>query len=104
MDMPQELQLSVTGRVRLELRDEHGNLKHVDEVKNLVTTAGKNHIASRIKDATATAMTHVGGWHQRHCPRCRRHHAEHRDWHARRAGQHDRVHQHRHLRVHLRRR
>ncbi len=62
MDMPhvQELQLSVTGRVRLELRDEHGNLKQVEEVNNLVTTAGKNHIASRIKDASATAMTHVG--------------------------------------------
>ena len=31
----------------------------VQEVPNLVVTAGKNYVASRMKDATATAMSHM---------------------------------------------
>ena len=31
----------------------------VQEVNNLVVTTGKNFVASRMKDATATAMTHL---------------------------------------------
>lgn len=32
----------------------------VQEVDNLVVTAGKGYVASRMKDATATAMSHMG--------------------------------------------
>ena len=35
------------------------NGKVVQEVNNLVVTTGKNFVASRMKDATATAMTHL---------------------------------------------
>ena len=31
----------------------------VQEVDNLVVTAGKGYVASRMKDATATAMSHM---------------------------------------------
>ena len=31
----------------------------VQEVDNLVVTAGKGYVASRIKDASATAMSHI---------------------------------------------
>ena len=35
------------------------NGKVVQEVNNLVVTTGKNFVASRMKDATATAMSHM---------------------------------------------
>ena len=35
------------------------NREVVQEVDNLVVTAGKGYVASRIKDATATAMSHM---------------------------------------------
>lgn len=50
--------LSVTGKVKLELTDSEGRVKQT-EVSNLVVTAGKGYIASRMKDATATAMSHM---------------------------------------------
>ncbi|MBN86625.1 MAG: hypothetical protein CL885_03795 [Dehalococcoidia bacterium] len=46
--------LSLTGHVVVRLNDEI-----VQEVDNLVVTAGKNYVASRMKDATATAMSHM---------------------------------------------
>ena len=49
----------MTGNLKLVLTDEHGNVKQEEEVKNLVVTVGKGFIASRMKDATATAMTHM---------------------------------------------
>jgi hypothetical protein len=51
--------IKMTGNLKLVLTDEHGNVKQEEEIKNLVVTVGKNFIASRMKDATATAMTHM---------------------------------------------
>ncbi len=47
--------IKMTGDLKIVLTDENGQIKHEQEVKNLVVTVGKNFIASRIKDATATA-------------------------------------------------
>lgn len=51
--------LKMTGKLSIELRGPDGELKHSQEIDNLVVTVGKNFIASRIKDATATAMSHM---------------------------------------------
>ena len=51
--------IKMAGNLKLVLTDENGNIKQEEEVKNLVVTVGKNYIASRMKDATATAMTHM---------------------------------------------
>jgi hypothetical protein len=42
--------MEVTGLLRLELFDEHGQLKDVREVENLVTIYGKTGIANRLMD------------------------------------------------------
>jgi len=44
----------LTGRLSIHLNDEL-----VAEVDNLVVTAGIDYVASRMKDATATAMSHM---------------------------------------------
>ena len=46
--------LKMKGRLQIHLNDEL-----VQEVDNLVVTAGKGYVASRMKDATATAMSHM---------------------------------------------
>ena len=46
--------LKMKGRLTIALNDEV-----VQEVDNLVVTTGKNYVASRMKDATATAMSHM---------------------------------------------
>lgn len=51
--------LRVTGKLNIVLRDEQGNIKDTREVDNLVVTSGATYIASRMKDATATAMSHM---------------------------------------------
>jgi hypothetical protein len=51
--------IKITGDVRIDLFDANGVVKDTREIKNLVVTVGKNYIASRMKDATATAMTHM---------------------------------------------
>jgi hypothetical protein len=51
--------LKVTGDVSFVLRDETGKIIETKEINNLVVTTGLNYIASRMKDATATAMTHM---------------------------------------------
>jgi hypothetical protein len=51
--------IKMTGNLKLVLTDEHGNVKQEEEIKNLVVTAGKGFIASRMKDTTDTAMTHM---------------------------------------------
>jgi len=51
--------LNVTGKLQIELFDGFGGLKSSETVDNLVVTSGLSHIASRIKDATATAMSHM---------------------------------------------
>jgi len=46
--------LEMKGRLVIQINDEI-----VQEVDNLVVTVGKNYVASRMKDATATAMSHM---------------------------------------------
>jgi len=50
--------IKAKGTLTLVLTDEFGN-SHVQEEKNLVVTTGLAYIASRMKDATATAMSHM---------------------------------------------
>jgi hypothetical protein len=51
--------LKITGRVHFELRDEGGNLKLEQETDNLVVTAGKTHIASRMGGTSSAVMSHM---------------------------------------------
>jgi hypothetical protein len=52
--------LAITGRVMLELLDEHGCLKDFREVENLVTNTGKAAIAGRMVNPVVTGhMTHM---------------------------------------------
>ena len=51
--------IKITGDVQIDLFDESGMVKDTRKIKNLVVTVGKIYIASRMKDATATAMTHM---------------------------------------------
>ena len=46
--------MEMKGRLTISLNNEV-----VQEVDNLVVTAGKGYVASRMKDATATAMSHM---------------------------------------------
>ena len=46
--------LALTGRLSVSL-----NGKVVRDIDNLVVTTGKGYVASRMKDATATAMSHM---------------------------------------------
>ena len=46
--------LKLKGKLTIALNDEV-----VQEVPNLVVTTGKDYVASRIKDATATSMSHM---------------------------------------------
>ena len=46
--------LSMQGRLTISINDEV-----VQEINNLVVTTGKGYVASRMKDATATAMSHM---------------------------------------------
>lgn len=57
--MISESTLSARGNVQLEVFDTDGNLKESQEIKNVVVTVGLGYIASRMKDATATAMSHM---------------------------------------------
>ena len=52
--------LKLSGELAMVLRDKNGNVKEERTEKNLVVTTGLTYIASRMKDATATAMTHMG--------------------------------------------
>ena len=51
--------IKMTGDLKIVLTDENGQIKHEQEVKNLVVTTGKNFIASRMKDTTKAAMSHM---------------------------------------------
>lgn len=51
--------IKITGAVKIDIIGADGAVKDSREIKNLVVTVGKNYIASRMKDATATAMTHM---------------------------------------------
>tara|TARA_A100001391_G_scaffold160894_1_gene119646 strand:+ start:68 stop:514 length:447 start_codon:yes stop_codon:yes gene_type:complete len=58
MDMIND-SIKLTGELKLTLTRPDGHIKQEVIVPNLVVTTGKNFIASRMKDATATAMTHM---------------------------------------------
>jgi hypothetical protein len=49
----------VTGSVNVVVRGEDGKVKQEFTVPNLVVDSGLDYIASRIKDASATAMSHM---------------------------------------------
>lgn len=51
--------IKATGRLSVVLKDSDGNLKEQRDIDNLVVTSGLGYIASRMKDATATAMSHM---------------------------------------------
>jgi len=48
-----------TGTLKITVTAPDGSIKQEQEVKNLVVTTGLGFIASRMKDATATAMSHM---------------------------------------------
>lgn len=49
----------VTGQVTFTHLDADGNVISESTVPNLVVTTGLSHIASRVKDGTATVMSHM---------------------------------------------
>jgi hypothetical protein len=51
--------IKITGDVRIDIIGSDGAVKDSREIKNLVVTTGKSYIASRMKDATATAMGYM---------------------------------------------
>lgn len=51
--------IQATGRLSVVLKDESGAIKDSREINNLVVTTGLGYIASRMKDATADAMSHM---------------------------------------------
>lgn len=57
--MLQNNALDAKGQLTLELFDKNGNLKETQNIKNVVVNNGLNYIASRMKDASATAMSHM---------------------------------------------
>ena len=52
-------QLVATGTLKITVTAPDGAVKQEQEVKNLVVTTGLGFIASRMKDATATVMSHM---------------------------------------------
>ena len=51
--------IKMTGELKITVTNPEGNVTHETVVPNLVVTDGKEYIASRMKDATATAMSHM---------------------------------------------
>lgn len=51
--------LKLSGKLKIVLADQYGSIKDTREVDNLVVSTGIGYIASRMKDATATAMSHM---------------------------------------------
>ena len=52
-------EIKATGRLSVVVTDQDGAVKDSREINNLVVTSGLGYIASRMKDATATAMSHM---------------------------------------------
>jgi hypothetical protein len=52
--------IKVTGDLKIVVTGPDGKVKEEQEFKNLVVTTGKNFIASRMKDTTDAAMSHMG--------------------------------------------
>lgn len=51
--------IKVTGELKITVTNPEGNVKQEVVVPNLVVTTGKNLIASRLKDTTDSAMSHM---------------------------------------------
>ena len=51
--------LKTKGLVQVQLLDAAGKVKETREIPNLVVNSGLAYIASRIKDSTATTMSHM---------------------------------------------
>lgn len=51
--------VKATGKVSILLTDALGNIKDEREIDNLVVLTGREFMASRMKDATATVMSHM---------------------------------------------
>jgi hypothetical protein len=51
--------IKVTGELKITVTNPEGNVKQEVVVPNLVVTTGKNLIASRLKDTTDDAMSHM---------------------------------------------
>lgn len=51
--------VGIKGELTLRLFDSNGNLKHEMTVPNLIMDVGKDYIASRIMQGTATVMSHM---------------------------------------------
>ena len=51
--------IKIKVNLKITVTNPEGKIKQEVEVPNLVVTTGKNFIASRMKDASATAMTHM---------------------------------------------
>ena len=51
--------IKVTGDLQIVVTGPDGKVKEEQEFKNLVVTTGKNFIASRMKDTTDAAMSHM---------------------------------------------
>lgn len=52
--------LKLSGQLNIVLKDKAGNVKDQREVKNLVVNKGLEYIASRMKDASKSVMSHMG--------------------------------------------
>lgn len=59
MDLQNQDMLKMKGELQIVVRDESGAVKQELTVPNLVVTAGKNYIASRMVGAATTVMTHM---------------------------------------------
>jgi hypothetical protein len=51
--------LMMSGKLTISVFDRDGNLKEAKHVPNLVVTAGKNYIASRMVGTSSTVMSHM---------------------------------------------
>lgn len=51
--------VKMTGKLKIELRGPDGEVKHSQEIDNLVVTVGKNFIASRMAGTTPAVMSHM---------------------------------------------
>ena len=59
MELQKQDMLKMSGELQVVVRDESGAVKQEFTVPNLVVTAGKNYIASRIVGAASNVMTHM---------------------------------------------
>ena len=51
--------IKMIGELRITVANPKGNIKHETIIPNVVVTTGKNLIASRLKDDSTDAMTHM---------------------------------------------